>query len=69
MTAATKPVPTDAKSARLKVEGKELELPVIVGSEGEKAINISNLRDSGYITIDEGYVNTSSDQRDHLSGW
>jgi citrate synthase len=45
----------------LIVDGKELQMSVVVGSEAEKAINIANLRrDTGYITIDEGYVNTSS---------
>ena len=40
---------------------KEYELPVIVGSEGEKAIDISKLRtQSGLITLDTGYGNTGS---------
>ncbi|MBX3421720.1 MAG: citrate synthase [Pirellulaceae bacterium] len=61
MTTATKPSLKEGTSARLVLDGKELILPVVVGTEGEKAINISNLRrDSGFITIDEGYVNTSS---------
>lgn len=38
-----------------------LQLPVVVGSEGEKAIDINVLRaKSGYITIDPGYMNTGS---------
>jgi citrate synthase len=38
-----------------------VELPVIVGTEGEKAIDISRLRSgTGFITLDEGYVNTGS---------
>jgi len=37
------------------------EFPVIEGSEGEKAIDVSTLRrKSGYITLDPGYVNTGS---------
>ena len=37
------------------------ELPVIVGSEGEKAIDISKLRSqTGLITLDTGYANTGS---------
>ena len=37
------------------------ELPVITGSEGEKAIDISKLRQqSGLITLDYGYANTGS---------
>jgi citrate synthase len=42
-------------------DGKEFELPVIEGSEGEKAIDISRLRaDTGFITLDPGYANTGS---------
>jgi len=50
-----------SNSAVLTVEGKRFELPIIVGSEGERAIDISNLRSkTGYITLDSGYVNTGS---------
>lgn len=42
-------------------DGKHIDLPVMVGSEGEKALNISSLRrDSGFVTLDEAYVNTGS---------
>ncbi len=47
--------------ARLILEGTEYSLPVVVGSEGEKAIDISQLRSrSGYITLDPGYGNTGA---------
>jgi citrate synthase len=47
--------------AKLDLDGKTYELPVVVGSEGERAIDISSLRkDSGYITLDESYGNTGS---------
>ena len=47
--------------ARLILEGAEYSLPVVVGSEGEKAIDISQLRArSGYITLDPGYGNTGA---------
>jgi citrate synthase len=47
--------------ARLELDGKIYELPVITGSENEKAIDISKLRDlSGYITLDSGYKNTGA---------
>jgi citrate synthase len=47
--------------ATLTIEGKTYEYPVIVGSEGEKAIDARNLRsDTGYITYDEGFANTGS---------
>ena len=50
-----------SETARIVFEGKEIELPVIEGSEGEKAIDISKLRGtSGYITIDPGFKNTGS---------
>ncbi len=40
---------------------KEYELPVVEGSEGEKAIDISQLRaTTGFITLDSGYANTGS---------
>ncbi len=41
--------------------GKEASLPVIVGSEDEHAVDIKALRaDTGYITLDTGYMNTGS---------
>ncbi len=50
-------------SAKLIVEGKEYEFPVVVGSEGEVGIDISRLRrESGIITLDPGYGNTGACQ-------
>ena len=47
--------------AELKVDGKVYQLPVITGSENEKAIDISSLRaQSGVITLDPGFKNTGS---------
>lgn len=47
--------------ARIILDGKEYELPVFEGSEGEKAIDISALRaKTGYITLDSGYKNTGA---------
>jgi citrate synthase len=41
--------------------GKEVTLPVVVGTEDEHAVDIKALRaDSGYITLDTGYMNTGS---------
>ena len=49
--------------AQLIFEGKTIELPVITGTENEKAIDISNLRDStGLVTMDTGYKNTGATQ-------
>jgi citrate synthase len=41
--------------------GKEATLPVVVGTENEHAVDIRTLRaDTGYVTIDSGYMNTGS---------
>jgi citrate synthase len=47
--------------AEIKIDGKTYEFPVITGTEGEKAIDISKLRDlTGHITLDFGFKNTGS---------
>lgn len=47
--------------AKLELNGKVYEFPVIEGTENEKAIDISALRaTTGYITIDSGFKNTGS---------
>ena len=47
--------------AEIVYDGKSYQLPVVEGSEGEKAIDISKLRGaSGLITIDRGFKNTGS---------
>ena len=47
--------------AKISVGGNTYELPVVEGSENEKAIDISKLRaQTGYITIDTGFKNTGS---------
>jgi len=47
--------------AEIRIDGKVYELPIIVGTENEKAIDISKLRaQSGIITLDPGYKNTGS---------
>ncbi|MBP7232366.1 MAG: citrate synthase [Syntrophaceae bacterium] len=49
------------EKALLTYEGRTHEMPVIEGTEGEKAIDISKLReDSHLITLDVGYQNTGS---------
>jgi len=51
------------QKATLNIEGKSYELPIIVGTENEKAVDVSNLRaDAGYITLDSGYMNTGACQ-------
>ena len=52
-----------AETAQLQIGDKTIELPIVVGTEGERAIDISKLRkDTGLITLDPGYVNTGSCQ-------
>jgi len=47
--------------AKLEIDGKTYELPVVIGTEGERALDISRLRSTtGYITLDDGYGNTGS---------
>ena len=44
------------KKAELHYDGNVYDLPVVEGSENEKAIDISNLRkDAGIITLDRGF--------------
>lgn len=51
--------------AVLTIDGKVYELPIIEGSEHEKAIDIRKLRaESGYVTFDSGYGNTGACQSD-----
>ena len=50
-----------AKVARLKLDDKDIEIPTLIGSEAEPALDISKLRaQTGYITLDEGFVNTGA---------
>jgi citrate synthase len=50
-----------SNEAKLELDGKIYTLPTIVGSEGEKAVDIASLRaSSGYITLDESYGNTGA---------
>lgn len=62
VTATVKDLPKAASgTAAITLDGKTYELPVIVGTENEKAIDISKLRDAtGYITLDIGYKNTGA---------
>ncbi|MBN2062899.1 MAG: citrate synthase [Deltaproteobacteria bacterium] len=45
----------------ITIDGKRFEMPIITGTEGERAIDISKLRkETGLITLDPGFVNTGS---------
>ena len=49
------------KNATLTYEDKTIELPTVIGSEAETAVDISQLRaKSGLITLDSGYANTGA---------
>jgi len=56
------PVPDKAPpKAELRIDDKVLDVPVIVGTEDEHAIDIGKLRaQTGYVTIDPAYMNTAS---------
>ncbi len=46
---------------KIKVNGKEVSLPIIKGTENEHGINITQLRkETGFITLDPGYGNTGA---------
>jgi len=48
-------------TARLDIDGKIYELKIISGSEGERGIDIANLRaQTGCVTLDPAYKNTGS---------
>jgi len=52
-----------SETASLKLGDTTIDLPVVEGTEGEKAIDISKLRDqTGYVTLDIGYKNTGATQ-------
>ncbi len=49
------------EQAKLVLDGQTYELPVVVGTEGERGIDISKLRTlTNYITFDNGFGNTSN---------
>jgi citrate synthase len=48
-------------TAKLHYNGQTIDLPVVVGTQKETAVDISKLRaESGLITLDNGYGNTGS---------
>ena len=50
-----------AETAELILDGKSITLPVIEGTEHEKAFDIGALREqTGYVTLDSGYKNTGA---------
>jgi citrate synthase len=52
---------TDSQTAKIDYDGGSIELPLITGTENERAIDIGKLRsETSLITIDDGYGNTGS---------
>ena len=48
-------------SARLSYNGHQFDLPIVAGTQGEKALDIRQLRaGSGLVTLDDGFGNTGS---------
>jgi citrate synthase len=50
-----------SETAKLELDGKVVEVPVLIGTENEKGIDVTNLHaSSGYFTLDPGYGNTAA---------
>jgi citrate synthase len=51
-----------SETAKLQLpDGSTVDLPVVIGTEGEPSVDISKLRaQTGYVTLDDGYGNTGS---------
>lgn len=50
-----------SQNSFINLDGQSFELPTIVGSENEKAIDVAKLRDlTGYVTFDPGYKNSGA---------
>jgi len=59
------------EKAQLTLDGKTIELPIVKGTEDEKAIDVTQLRtETKYITFDPSYGNTGSCSSDitYISG-
>ena len=53
----------EGSAARLSVNGKELTLPMVEGTDGEGAIDVSRLRaETGLVAFDPGYGNTADER-------
>lgn len=61
MTISTGSFRTESQPAKLTVGDKTIDLPVYVGTENERAIDIQQLlKSTGHVTMDEGFANTGS---------
>ncbi len=53
--------PARAEAASLRIGDRDLDLPIVAGTDGDDAIDIGKLRsESGLITLDPGYGNTGA---------
>src|ERR1043166_3133439 len=49
------------EAAHVQLNGKDLDLPIVVGTEQERGLDISKLlATTGCVTLDEGYANTGA---------
>ena len=48
------------KKAILKIDGKEVELPILQGTAGQDVIDVRTLGETGYFTYDPGFMATGS---------
>jgi citrate synthase len=56
-----KPDELPKKAVRIEAGDRKADFPLVVGTEGETAVDISNIkRDTGLLTLDEGYRNTAA---------
>ena len=61
MTHRTLEAAKTAKTASITVDGRNADLPVVHGTDGDDGIDISQLRaQTGLVTLDNGYGNTGS---------
>src|ERR1700722_950855 len=61
MSTSVERQPATGDVAKLRLGDQQIELPTLVGTEGEHAVDISKLRaQTGYITLDDGYGNTGA---------
>jgi citrate synthase len=53
--------PNMSDTARIELDGQVFEAPIIVGTEHERAFDITKLRSAtGFVTFDDGYANTGA---------
>jgi citrate synthase len=62
-TISSTPSTTRNTVAQLQIGDETFSLPTVVGTEKERALDVSNLlKEAGYLALDEGFRNTASTQ-------